>query len=170
MRGLRHALSLWYGRMLNRIRHIRTEDGALVISGPCWHDADRTHVGIHSPVMVRRILEDAGFSVEEQVLRGRLAQIYVRVLHGPHLLINLLLSPRTGRTVFAFVNRCLFRLNVIAVDWERLPDREQILFGMSCTLNGYAAKARKSGASVDVSAIGREKAANMSPEEQWTAS
>lgn len=55
---------------LKRIRQILKDDGALVLSVPYFHEAEPTHVRIHSPVSVERLLRAAGWSVAEYVEKG----------------------------------------------------------------------------------------------------
>jgi len=55
---------------LRRIREILKDDGALVLSVPFFQDAEPTHVRIHSPVSVERLLHAAGWSVADYVEKG----------------------------------------------------------------------------------------------------
>ena len=155
-------------KALENIRSVLCQGGIFLISGPYWHDADRTHVRLHSPEIIRRTLEDAGFVVEQQMARGGLAQVYRRWLHPLNLAVNLIWFRLTGKTLFDRLNRMLFAVNRRLVRWPRLPYFERALFGMTGGLNGYVIKARKSDAALpDVTAISREKFAEMSPEVRW---
>ncbi len=159
---------------MEAFRNIHTllvKDGIFVIAGPYWHDADRTHVRIHSPEIIRRTLEDSGFVVEEQLARGGLTQAYMRWIHPLNVALNCMWFSATGRTTFDRLNRVLFAMNCPLVRWRRLPYIERALFGMSGGLNGYVIKARKEeGALPDVKDMSREKFANMSPEVSWKLS
>ncbi len=55
---------------LKRIRQIVRDDGALVLTVPYFHDAEPTHVRIHSPASVERLLRAAGWSIAGYVEKG----------------------------------------------------------------------------------------------------
>jgi SAM-dependent methyltransferase len=55
---------------LKRIRQIVKDDGALVVTVPYFHDAEPTHVRIHSPASIERLLRAAGWSIAESVEKG----------------------------------------------------------------------------------------------------
>lgn len=153
------------------IHALLVKNGSFVIAGPYWHDADRTHVRIHSPEIIRRTLEDSGFLVDEQAARGGVAQIYMRWVHPANVILNCAWHRITGQTLFDRVNHLLFAMNRPLVNWRRLPHVERALFGMSGGLNGYVIKARKvEGLLPDVKSMSREKFANLSPETPWNRS
>ncbi len=155
---------------LQNIHGLLREGGMFVMAGPYWHDADRTHVRIHSPEIIRRTLEDSGFIVYEQLSRGGLTQLYMRLLHPVNLMVNIFCFALTGRTLFRRVNEALFALNRYVVRWRRLPNIERALFGMSGGLNGYVIRSHRiEGPLPDVKKMSREKFANMSPETTWNS-
>lgn len=55
---------------LKRIRQVLKDDGALVLSVPYFHDAEATHVRIHSPLSMERLLRAAGWSVAAYIEKG----------------------------------------------------------------------------------------------------
>ncbi len=152
-------------KALQNIRKLLVKNGILIISGPYWHDKDRTHVRIHNPVIVKRMLEDNGFIVDQQLSRGGITQIYMRLLHPVNLAINLLLFYLTKRTIFQWVNNILYKMNRVFIRWYRLPYIEHCLFGAGDGLNGYIIKARKmEDTTVNIQDLCRAKFADMTPE------
>lgn len=151
-------------KALKNIGYLLKEQGLLIISGPNWHDVDRTHVRLHSPVIIRRMLEDNGFTIEEQLARGGITQIYMRWLHPLNIVANILLFSLFKKSIFQFVNKFLYRLNYSLVQWPRLPYLEYRLFGRGDGLNGYIIKAKKTEAKdADIKALCQEKFADMMP-------
>lgn len=92
---------------LRRIRNVLKEDGALVLTVPYLHDAEPTHVRIHSPASIERLLRAAGWSVAECVEKGgglcRVAGWFplAMAIHAA----NLIAFTLTGRTFYQPMNQ-----------------------------------------------------------------
>jgi SAM-dependent methyltransferase len=56
---------------LQRIREILEEDGVLVLTVPYYNDSTPTHIRIHSPASVERLLQAAGWEVSGYVEKAR---------------------------------------------------------------------------------------------------
>lgn len=92
---------------LKRIRGILKDDGALVLTVPFFHDAEPTHVRIHSPVSVERLLRASGWSVAEYVEKGGgLCSLagWFPIAMAVHA-ANLLAFTLGGRTFYQSLNR-----------------------------------------------------------------
>ncbi len=92
---------------LKRIRHVLKDDGALVLSVPYYHDAEPTHVRIHSPASVERLLSAAGWSIAEYVEKGGgLCSLagWFPIAMAVHA-ANLLAFRLKGRTFYQPLNR-----------------------------------------------------------------
>lgn len=55
---------------LGQIRRVLKDDGVLVLSVPYFHDEEPTHVRIHSPISIERLLGAAGWSIAEYLEKG----------------------------------------------------------------------------------------------------
>ena len=94
---------------LRRIRNVLTDDGALVLTVPYFHDEEPTHVRIHSPASIERLLRAAGWRVAEYVEKGGgLCSVagcfpFAMAIHAA----NLTAFALTGRTFYQPMNRKL---------------------------------------------------------------
>jgi SAM-dependent methyltransferase len=92
---------------LRRIRDIVRDDGCLVLTVPYYHDAEPTHVRIHSPLSIERLLHAAGWQIDSYIEKGgglcRLAGWFpIRMaLHGA----NYIALKVRRKTFFQSVNR-----------------------------------------------------------------
>jgi SAM-dependent methyltransferase len=55
---------------LQRIREVLKEEGVLVLTVPYYNDSTPTHIRIHSPASVERLLQAAGWEISGYVERG----------------------------------------------------------------------------------------------------
>ena len=55
---------------LSEVRGILKDDGALVLTVPYFHEAEPTHIRIHSPASVERLLRASGWKITDYVERG----------------------------------------------------------------------------------------------------
>jgi SAM-dependent methyltransferase len=55
---------------LRQIRELVKNDGALILTVPYYHDAEPTHVRIHSPVSIERLLAAAGWGIVSYIEKG----------------------------------------------------------------------------------------------------
>jgi SAM-dependent methyltransferase len=55
---------------LRRIRDLVQDDGSLILTIPYHHDAEPTHVRIHSPYSIDRLLQAAGWETLEYIEKG----------------------------------------------------------------------------------------------------
>jgi SAM-dependent methyltransferase len=55
---------------LSEIREILRDDGALVLTVPYFHDAEPTHIRVHSPASVERLLRASGWKIIDCAERG----------------------------------------------------------------------------------------------------
>ncbi len=99
---------------LRNVRAVLKDDGYLVLAVPFYNDSTPTHVRIHSPTSLRRLLAAAGFEVVDYVERGGLInferlRVWPWLWHGFHYVLWRL----TGRTHY----RPLLRL-LVGIDWE----------------------------------------------------
>jgi SAM-dependent methyltransferase len=91
---------------LRRIRDALKDDGALVLTVPYFHDEEPTHVRIHSPASIERLLRAAGWSVAEYVEKGGgLCSVagWFPIAMAIHA-ANLMALALTGRTFYQKVN------------------------------------------------------------------
>jgi SAM-dependent methyltransferase len=91
---------------LRRLREVTKEGGALVLTIPYFHDAEPTHVRIHSPASIERILSAAGWTIDTYIEKGG---GLCRIVQWPPLRItihgfNALLYMLRGRTAYRALN------------------------------------------------------------------
>lgn len=55
---------------LRQVRDIVKDDGAMILTVPYYHDAEPTHVRIHSPLSIERLLAAAGWQIVSYVEKG----------------------------------------------------------------------------------------------------
>jgi SAM-dependent methyltransferase len=55
---------------LRRVREVAKDGGALILTIPYFHDAEPTHVRIHSPASIERLLRAAGWRVVDYIEKG----------------------------------------------------------------------------------------------------
>ena len=94
-------------RALREIREVTKDDGCLVLTVPYYHDAEPTHVRIHSPASVERLLRSAGWEIVGYIEKGgglcRLANWFplLMTFHAA----NLLSFRLRRKTFYQSVNR-----------------------------------------------------------------
>ena len=93
-------------RALQRIRNVLKEDGVLVLTVPYYNDTTPTHIRIHSPASIERLLQAAGWEIAGYVEKGaglsRLAA-WAPLRMGFHM-ANLVSAKISGRTFYLPVN------------------------------------------------------------------
>jgi SAM-dependent methyltransferase len=57
-------------RALSQIRALVKDEGTLVVTVPFYHDAESTHVRIHSPASIERLLRAAGWEITGYIEKG----------------------------------------------------------------------------------------------------
>lgn len=91
---------------LQRLRDILKKDGTLVLTVPYYNDTTPTHIRIHSPVSIERLLQATGWKIVDYIEKGgglsRLAT-WAPVRVGFHL-TNFLSARLSGRTFYQPVN------------------------------------------------------------------
>jgi len=91
---------------LGRMRQVTKEGGALVLTIPYFHDVEPTHIRIHSPVSIERLLSAAGWTIDAYIEKGgglcRIAQWlpFRLAIHG----FNGLVYKLRGRTAYRALN------------------------------------------------------------------
>jgi SAM-dependent methyltransferase len=94
-------------RALREVREVIRDEGCLVLTVPYYHDAEPTHVRIHSPASIERLLQAAGWEIVRYIEKGgglcRLAG-WFPLLMAIHL-ANLLAFRLGGITFYQPVNR-----------------------------------------------------------------
>lgn len=55
---------------LREVRRILKDDGVLVLTVPYFHDAEPTHVRIHSPASIERLLRASGWKITDYIEKG----------------------------------------------------------------------------------------------------
>jgi SAM-dependent methyltransferase len=91
---------------LRRMCEVTKDGGALVLTIPYFNDAEPTHVRIHSPASIERILSAAGWTIDAYIEKGgglcRIVQwLPLRLtIHG----FNALLYRLRGRTAYRALN------------------------------------------------------------------
>lgn len=91
---------------LRRMREVTKDGGVLVLTMPYFHDAEPTHIRIHSPASIERLLSAAGWTIDAYIEKGgglcRIAQwLPFRVtIHG----FNALIYKLRGRTAYRALN------------------------------------------------------------------
>lgn len=55
---------------LQQVRDVVKDDGALILTVPYYHDLEPTHVRIHSPLSIERLLAAAGWGIVDYVEKG----------------------------------------------------------------------------------------------------
>lgn len=98
---------------LQRVRGVLKEDGVLVLTVPYYNDATPTHVRIHSPISIERLLQAAGWKITGYAEKGgglsRVAA-WTPLRLGFHL-ANLLFAGISGRTFYQPVNSFIARID-----------------------------------------------------------
>ncbi len=95
---------------LANIRAILRPEGKLVMTVPFIHDVEPTHIRVHTPVSIRRLLQACGFSVEISVIRGLVSldnRFFKRSIHFLNVLSYFLLR----RTFYQPLFRSLAELS-----------------------------------------------------------
>jgi SAM-dependent methyltransferase len=94
---------------LRQIRELVKDDGALILTVPYYHDAEPTHVRIHSPVSIERLLSAAGWEIVSYIEKGgglcRLVDWFPFRM-GFHA-GNLIVFNVTGRTFYRPLLQCI---------------------------------------------------------------
>ena len=91
---------------LQNIRRVLKEDGVLVLTVPYYQDVEPTHIRIHSPASVERLLRAAGWEISGYVEKGAgLSHLaaWTPLRMGFHL-ANFVSAKTTGRTFYQSVN------------------------------------------------------------------
>jgi SAM-dependent methyltransferase len=92
---------------LQRVREVVKDDGALILTVPYYNDATLSHVRVHSPESIKRLLQAAGWRITAYIERGgglcRLAG-WFPLLMGLHA-ANLVARMLRGRTFYQAINR-----------------------------------------------------------------
>jgi SAM-dependent methyltransferase len=98
---------------LQRIRDVLMEDGVLVLTVPYYNDSTPTHIRIHSPASVERLLQAAGWEVAGYVEKGRgLSGVAGWApLRMTFHFANLVSAILCGRTFYLPVNSCIARFD-----------------------------------------------------------
>lgn len=151
---------------LREVHRILKDAGTLVLTVPYFHDAEPTHVRIHSPASIERLLKTSGWKITDCVEKGgglcRLMEW--TPLRGLVHLCNALLWVTRGKTAY----RPLY-LKVAAVDFW-LGRKRNSLHRWS-KLYGAFIRCSKAD-SVDWSSLNRKAFENMhacSPEDRSSA-
>ncbi len=94
---------------LRRIRDLVQDDGSLILTIPYHHDAEPTHVRIHSPASIDRLLQAAGWETLEYIEKGGgLCQLAGWLPFRLSLHVANLIAFRLWRkTFYQRVNRCI---------------------------------------------------------------
>ncbi len=91
---------------LRHLREVIKNGGVLVLTIPYFHDAEPTHVRIHSPASIERILSAAGWTIDSYIEKGgglcRIAQWlpFRLTIHS----FNALLYRLRGKTAYNAIN------------------------------------------------------------------
>jgi SAM-dependent methyltransferase len=92
---------------LRRVRDLTRDGGVLVLTVPYYHDDEITHVRIHSPALIERLLRASGWQIVGYIEKGgglcRLVDWFpVRLtLH----VANFIAAKRRGKTFYQSLNR-----------------------------------------------------------------
>ena len=92
---------------LQRVREVVKDDGALILTVPYYNDTTPTHVRVHSPESIKRLLQAAGWKITAYLEKGgglcRLAGWFplLMVIHA----VNLAALRLRGRTFYQALNR-----------------------------------------------------------------
>lgn len=99
---------------LQRIREILKENGVLVLTVPYYNDSTPTHIRIHSPASVERLLQAAGWGVDGYVERGRVLSGVAgwAPLRLAFHFANLVSAILSGRTFYLPVNSRIARFDL----------------------------------------------------------
>ena len=86
---------------LEEARRVLRHSGRLIVSVPFYNDTPEYHVRLHSPRMIYRLLQRAGFKITEVIYRGG-SSGYVRTWHGLRRLARVLgMAPSIERLFVA---------------------------------------------------------------------
>lgn len=98
---------------LQHIRKILKDDGVLVLTVPYYNDTTPTHVRIHSPVSIERLLQATGWEITGYVEKGSgLSRVAAWTpLRAAFHLANLLFAWVTGRTFYQPVNSLITKFD-----------------------------------------------------------
>lgn len=100
-------------RFLQRVRKILKEDGVLVLTVPYYNDTTPTHVRIHSPASIERLLQATGWEMTGYLEKGGgLSRVAAWTpLRAAFHLANLLSARTIGRTFYQPVNSLIARFD-----------------------------------------------------------
>ena len=96
-------------KALGNIRDCLTDDGTLFVSVPFLHEAERTHVRVHTRISVERLLECCGFAPVEVIERPGLG-FYVPGINAINFAVSVASNAVTGRPVYGVTLPWLARL------------------------------------------------------------
>jgi SAM-dependent methyltransferase len=106
-------------RALGNLRAALKDDGVLVLSVPFVHDAEPTHVRVHTRASVERLLACCGFEAFDVVERPGLG-FYLPGVNAVNHLASLVLHATTGRTLYNVTMPLIARFE----DWAgKRPNR-----------------------------------------------
>jgi SAM-dependent methyltransferase len=91
---------------LRRLHEVTRDGGTLVLTIPYFHDAEPTHVRIHSPASIERILNAAGWTIDAYIEKGGgLARVAQWLPFGFAIhTFNALVYKLRGRTAYRALN------------------------------------------------------------------
>lgn len=95
---------------LANIHRILRPEGKLILTVPFLHDVEATHIRVHTPASIHRLIEACGFSVEILVVRGLVSldkRLFKRSIH----LLNLVSYFLLRRTFYQPLFRSLAELS-----------------------------------------------------------
>ena len=106
---------------LEHIRRVLKDDGVLVLSIPFLHEAEPTHIRLHSRVSVMRLLECCGWKVDKVVERPGLGfwPLWFNLVNHA---INALVFFVTGKTIYSTILPFFWKLEYLTGQ-HRLPWR-----------------------------------------------
>jgi SAM-dependent methyltransferase len=92
---------------LGEVRRVVKEGGSLILTVPFYQDAEATHVRIHSPASIERLLRSAGWRIADYTEKGGcVARLmgWFPLLMAFHA-VNIVALNLRGRTLYQAVNR-----------------------------------------------------------------
>lgn len=118
-------------RALREVRDVIRDEGWLVLTVPYYHDAEPTHIRIHSPASIERLLRAVGWEVIGYIEKGGgMGRLMSRfpLLMTIHL-ANLLAFKLSGRTFYQPLNRCIAAFDFWLGDKHDSLHRWSIYYG-----------------------------------------
>jgi SAM-dependent methyltransferase len=116
---------------LSGLKRVLKREGVLVLTVPFLHEAEPTHLRVHTRLSVVRLLACCGFTVGRVIERPG-PGLWPTWINPLHHALNLILYLLTGKTIYAkvlgFLGRVEYRTGGLTIPWRRYSKRWGAVF------------------------------------------